>query len=143
MAIGEFTFAEFRANGRPMAIDQVRLEGLELPAPIGVYAHEHGILQRLVVDVVAFCDLSRAGETDALEDGLDYDGLAAICRTVAASRHHQLIETVALGIVNRIREQYAPRVRGVEVRVAKPGAVPDARTVAVVMRRDFDERSVV
>lgn len=116
-------------------VDEVRLEGLEVGAPIGVYAHERGVLQRLVFDVVVRCDLSAAGASDALEDGIDYDELAAICRDVATSRHHQLIEAVAEEVAAEVKARFAPRVRAVEIRVAKPGAVPDAATVAVVIRR--------
>lgn len=122
-----------------MTKDEVRLEGLEVGASIGVYDHERGVLQRLVVDVVAECDLARAAQTDALEDSLDYDGIAAICRAVATERHHQLIETVAETIAARVGARFAGRVDAVRVRVAKPGAVPDAATVAVQLRRSFGD----
>lgn len=114
-------------------MDRVFLRGLEVSAPIGVYAHEKGIEQRLVFEVVADFDLSRAGASDDLADTLDYDRIAAICREVATSRHHELIEAVAETVAARVLDELG--VAAVEVEVAKPGAVPDAASVAVRVRR--------
>jgi dihydroneopterin aldolase len=116
-------------------MDRVKLEGLAVEASVGVYEFEHAIRQRLEIDVTAHMDLSEAGRTDALAAGLDYDRIAACCREVVASRHHQLIETIAESIAARVLAIDA-RVQRAEVRVAKPGAVPDARTVAVEIGRD-------
>lgn len=115
--------------------DRVHLLGLEVEAPIGVYDFEKGILQKLHIDVVASCDLRRSAASDALADTLDYDRFAAICREVCASKHHQLIETIAETVAQRVRSEFGESVSAVEVRVEKPGAVPDARTVAVTIRR--------
>lgn len=116
-------------------VDTVSVEGLEVGARVGVYDFEKGILQRLVIDVHVDCDLAPAGHSDALEDALDYDGIAAICRTVVGRQHHQLIETIAESIAREVKATLGARSSGVEVRVAKPGAVPDARSVAVRVRR--------
>ena len=115
--------------------DRVSLEGLEVGASVGVYPHEQGILQRLIIGVHAECDLSTAGTTDALEHAIDYDGLAAVCREVCGRGHHRLIEAIAEEIAGMLRERYGPRLGSIEVRVEKPGAVPDARSVAVCIRR--------
>lgn len=115
--------------------DRVCVEGLEVMAEIGVYAHEHGIRQRLVIDLVVETDLGVAGRSDALADAIDYDGLAKIARDVAASRHHDLIEAIAEKTAAGMLASLGPRASRVFVRVAKPGAVPDARTVAVELWR--------
>ena len=115
--------------------DSIWVEGLEVGAYVGVYAFEKGILQRLVIDVGVECDTRAAGASDALEDSLDYDRIAALCREVCTAEHHQLIETVADKIAAGVRETFGSRVSGVSIRVAKPGAVPDARTVAVQIHR--------
>lgn len=79
--------------------------------------------------MVADFDVGRAGRSDALEDTLDYDRMAAICREVALSRHHDLIEAVAEQIASRCLSELG--VTRVEVRIEKPGAVPDAAAVGV------------
>lgn len=118
--------------------DTISVEELEVGARIGVYDFEKGILQKLVIDVRAACDVRPAAASDALEDSLDYDKISRICRDVCTRQHHDLIETVAEKIAASVKESFQGRVSGVEVRVAKPGAVPDARTVAVHIRRTFD-----
>ena len=118
-------------------MDRIELEGLAVDAPIGVYAHEHGVLQRLVIDVVVETDVRAAAASDRIDAAIDYDGIAKICRETATERHHQLIETVAEQIAERVLKAEAAKVTAVEVRVAKPGAVPDARTVACRVRRTW------
>ncbi|MCA9555887.1 MAG: dihydroneopterin aldolase [Myxococcales bacterium] len=113
--------------------DQIRLRGLKVPAPIGVYDHEKGILQTLIFHLAADFDVAPAGRSDALADTLDYDRMAAICREVAGARHHALIEAVAEQVAARILAELG--VAAVEVEVLKPGAVPDAETVSVCIRR--------
>lgn len=114
-------------------MDRVCLEGLELQAPIGVYEHERGKTQRLVISVIVECDLKPGAASDQLDDTMDYDGLATICREVVSDRHHDLIETVAERIASRVLR--GSTAQTVEVRVEKPGAVRDCRTVAVEIRR--------
>ena len=110
--------------------DRISVEGLEVGAPIGVYDFEKGILQRLVIDVSVGCDIRSAAKSDSLQDALDYDRLASICRGICTEQHHQLIETIAEKIAAQILSEYGAKISEVSVRVAKPGAVPDAKTVA-------------
>lgn len=120
--------------------DLVRVEGLAVDAEVGVYAHEHGIRQRLVIDLALETDIAAAAAQDALSLAIDYDRVAAAARAVVASQHHALIETIAERIAARVLGEAGPRVRRVFVRVAKPGAVPDARTVAVEIWRQRQKR---
>lgn len=116
--------------------DHIALIGLELPARIGVYSHEKGVEQRLVLDVELEVEgLSKAAELDTLEATIDYDQVAEICREVVRSGHHQLIETVAEKIAERVVELDL-RIGQVTVRVEKPGAVAGARTVRVEITRE-------
>ncbi len=115
--------------------DRITLEGLFVQAGIGVYPHEHGIEQRLVIDVAVETDVREAARAGALGASVDYDAHARLCREVARSQHHDLIETVAEKIADRVLA--LPRVARVRVRVEKPGAVPDARAVAVELTRPW------
>lgn len=118
-------------------LDRISVEGLEIGVPIGVYESEKGILQRLIIDVSVRCDVREAAASDALEASLDYDRIAGICRSVGSSQHHHLIETIAEKIAAQIHESFGSRIDEVSVRVAKPGAVPDARSVSVEICRSF------
>jgi dihydropteroate synthase len=55
---------------------------------------------------------------------------------VIASQHHRLIETIADRIASEVLAKFARWIDRVKVRVAKPGAVPDAATVAVEVEKD-------
>jgi len=114
--------------------DRIALIGLELEAGIGVYPHEKGVAQRLIVDVEMEISLWQVSQRDALDATIDYDEVAEICREVVRSQHHNLIETVAEKIAVRVVELDL-RIGQVTVRVEKPTAVPGARTVRVEITR--------
>lgn len=114
------TTAEAAAQPRRLGLT-VRVRGLEVQAAIGVYDHEHGRLQPLVVDVEL--DLG-AGPVERLSDTLDYDGVARIVRDLAAGGHIALIETFAERVALACLAD--ARVLAVRVRVEKPGAIPGA-----------------
>ena len=99
----------------------VHVHGLEVQAGIGVYDHEKGRLQTLVVGVEL--DLGAAPVRD-LADTLDYDGVAHIVRSLAAGEHIELVETFAERVaLDCLKDN---RVLGVRVKVDKPGAIPGA-----------------
>jgi 7,8-dihydroneopterin aldolase/epimerase/oxygenase len=121
----------------PIDRDLIRVEGLEVRAEIGVYSHERGVLQPLVIDLALETDIALAAESDAISNAVDYTAAAEIARDVVREAHHGLIETVAERIAERLLAQLGARVPRVFVRVAKPGAVPDARTVSVEIWRSW------
>lgn len=115
------------------AMDRVLIEALEIPCVIGVWDWERKITQRVVVDLELFTDISAAGASDALDDALNYAAVAERVRAFVVDAEAQLIERLAEGIAALVLGEFgAARVR---VRVAKPGAVPGARTVAVEIER--------
>ena len=100
----------------------VRVKGLEVQAGIGVYDHEKGRLQLLVIDVEL--DLGCA-PVRGLADTLDYDGVASICRQLAEGEHIELVETFAEKVALACMDD--PRVLAVTVSVDKPGAIRGAK----------------
>ena len=99
----------------------VFVKGLRVEAGIGVYDHEHGRLQTLVIDVTL--DLGPA-EVHGLSDTINYETVAASARRIIAEGHVGLVETFAERLALHCLED--PRVRGVTVRVDKPGALEAA-----------------
>ncbi|WP_404397149.1 dihydroneopterin aldolase [Idiomarina loihiensis] len=118
-------------------IDVVSIEGLTVETIIGVYDWEKEKKQRLVLDIQMSWDNQRAAITDNIDDALDYALVSERVSGWVAEKPRQLIETVAEGVASLILNEFG--VQNVEVRVAKPGAVPNAKTVAVSVRRSvFD-----
>ena len=106
---------------------KVFVRGLHLDAEVGVYPHERGRLQPLVVDVEL--DIAAAG-FERLGDTVNYETIAAAARELAASGHIELVEVFA----ERLAEQcfVDPRVTRARVRVEKPQALaPDAAAAGV------------
>lgn len=106
---------------------KVFVRGLRLDAEVGVYPHERGRLQPLVVDVEL--DIAAAG-FERLTDTLDYTTIAAAARELAASGHIELVEVFAERLAERCFDD--PRITRARVRVEKPQALaPEAAGAGV------------
>jgi len=101
---------------------KVFVTGLKVQAEIGVYRHEIGRVQPLVVDVEL--DVPTAGAA-RLADTFNYETILDAARGVAAQGHIELVETFAERLARACLAD--PRVTQARVRVAKPLALaPDA-----------------
>lgn len=96
----------------------VFVRGLAVDAGIGVYDHEQGRLQRLVIDVTL--EMTPA-HIERLGDTINYETVAEAARAIVAEGHVGLVETFAerLGVAMLADA----RVRRCTVRVEKPGAL--------------------
>ena len=111
----------------------VFVRGLKVEAEIGVYAHEHGRRQPLVIDVEL--DAAVAG-AERLADTLNYETVASAARDLAESGHWQLVETFAERLAEAMFAD--PRVSRARVRIEKPLAlapVAEAAGVEIVIVR--------
>lgn len=117
-------------------MDRIVVEGIEVWGRHGVLAHERELGQRFVVDVAIEADLVAAGESDHLDDTLDYGVLAARVRDVVAGGPYRLIEAVAARVADACLED--PRVTAADVVVHKPAAPLSVtvRDVRVELRRE-------
>ena len=103
--------------------DRVEIRGIEVYARHGVLEHEQEKAQVFKVDVVAFTDLTKPGQTDDLADALDYSTLALEVREVVGSESHKLIETVAARVADVIMDH--KQVTRAIVTIHKPDAPID------------------
>lgn len=113
--------------------DTVIIEGLKVAATIGVYEWEQQIRQQLVIDLSMAWDCAAAGVSDGIADALDYAAVSEAVTALVSREPRQLIERVAAEICDLIITQFG--VSQVTVKVAKPGAVANAETVAVKLTR--------
>ena len=98
-------------------MDQLYLEGLEVPCRVGCTPPERETLQSLRVDVRLFCEsLQEAGRADDLELSVDY---RLATDMIAAVQHREFL------LIERVAEVLAdvalahPRVASVQVDVRK------------------------
>ena len=109
------------------AMTKVFVTGLKVQAEIGVYRHEIGRVQPLVLDVEL--DVPTAG-VDRLSETLNYETILAAAREIAGGGHIDLVETFAQRLAQACLAD--PRVTQARVRVEKPLALaPDAVAAGV------------
>lgn len=103
---------------------RIFVRGLRVEAGIGIYDHEHGRLQTLLIDVTL--DLGPT-EVHGLADTVNYETIVEACRSIVAEGHVGLVETFAERLALDCLKD--PRIRVVTVRVDKPGALEAATGV--------------
>ncbi|USD64917.1 bifunctional dihydroneopterin aldolase/7,8-dihydroneopterin epimerase [Vibrio sp. SCSIO 43136] len=116
-----------------MALDTVFIEQLEVITTIGVYDWEQEIKQKLVLDIEMAHDNRPAGQSDDVVDALDYSKVSEAVLNHIEQGRFLLVERVAEEVAQIIQQQF--QVPWVKIRLAKPGAVAQARSVGVVIER--------
>jgi len=99
----------------------VFVRGLTVEAGIGVYDHEHGRLQTLIIDVTLEMG---PHVVERLADTVNYESVANAARAIVAEGHVGLVETFAQRLALDCLKD--PRVTRVTVRIDKPGALDAA-----------------
>lgn len=112
--------------------DTVYITGLRVPTVIGVYDWEQAQTRDLFLDIDMDVDMQAAFASDDVSDVVDYDALSRQLLALGAASSFKLVETFAHRCAQLILAQQ-PLVSAVRVRVSKPGAVPEAVTVGVVV----------
>ena len=108
-------------------VTKVFVRGLAVEAEIGVYEHEQGRRQPLVVDVEL--DVAAAGWR-ALADTVNYETILKQARAIADAGHIGLVESFAQRLAEACFAE--PRVLRARVRVEKPLALaPHAAAAGV------------
>lgn len=100
---------------------RIFVRGLRIDAAIGVYAHEHGRTQPLIIDAVFDLTLH---DIAGLKDTLNYEKVGEITRGFLAKGHVILVETLAEDIAKALLE--LPHVTRAEISISKPEALKDA-----------------
>jgi dihydroneopterin aldolase len=105
-------------SGIRLAASTVFVTGLKVQAEIGVYKHEIGRVQPLIVDVEL--DLP-TDSSDRLAETLNYETILQAAQQVAGEGHIDLVETFAHRLARRCLAD--PRVTRARVRIEKPLAL--------------------
>lgn len=97
--------------------DRIRITGLQVETRIGVGDEERSSPQRVSIDIEIVCDLKKAGESDDINDTIDYGRVAQAVAELARGSEAHLLERLAEKIAASIGT--FPGVTGVTVEVAK------------------------
>ncbi len=115
-------------------MDRILIRDLRARCIIGVRDEERRQKQDVVINLSLRVDLRAAGRSDRLEDSTDYSSLKKKILAHVEESRYQLVEALAEAVAGICLRE--PAVRGVRVRVEKPGALRFARSVGVeVVRR--------
>ena len=113
--------------------DLVFVHGLRVDALIGVHAWERELRQVLLIDLDLAADVRAAAARDALSDALNYQVLAERVREFVSASSYQLVESLVEALASLLIEEFA--IPWLRLRITKPGAVPGADAVGVVIER--------
>ncbi len=118
-------------------MDQIHIKDLHLRTIIGINEEERRNRQDVLINIVMDADTRQAGESDDIEDAVNY-------RTIT-KRIIQLVESSQFYLVEKMAAEIAAiclgdtRVERARVTVEKPGALRFARSVGVSIERGRDD----
>ena len=98
-------------------MDRILISGLRELGVHGVLPEEQLRPQPFEVDVALLVDVSAAGESDELDDTVDYGAVCEAVSRIVSSEQYRLLERLATRIAEVCRAD--PRVVGVVVEVRK------------------------
>ena len=123
--------APFIATDARLASAKTFVRDIRVQVEVGVYEHEYGRTQPLVVEVEL--DVAPSG-FDELGDIINYENIVGWTREVAAVGHIELVETFAHRVAQACMRD--GRVLAARVRVEKPEALaPAVAGVEITLRR--------
>ena len=122
-----------------MAKDIIFIEGLEIETIIGVYEHERNIKQKVVLDIEMTLPESDAANSDELRHTVDYDAVSKLVTSYVIDTQYQLIESLAEQVASLVLGAFA--TDSLKLKLSKPGAVKNAKSVGLIILRSVDGNS--
>ncbi|UCC13596.1 MAG: dihydroneopterin aldolase [Gammaproteobacteria bacterium] len=118
-------------------MDTIFLNDLRIETVIGIFDWERKVRQTVSIDLEMAADIRRAAATDAIDDTLDYKGVAKRVISFVEASDFGLVETLAERIAKIVVEEFeVPRVK---VTLHKPGAIRGAKDVGVIIERTAED----
>ena len=108
--------------------------GLRIDCVVGVYPHERGQTQPIVIDIELDYDFATAASSDTVSDAVDYDRVVQGVTELVQRRKFQLIETMAEETADLLLERHGS-VTTLRLEIRKPNAIPNAECSFVRLER--------
>ena len=118
---------------RITAMDIVYIKNLRVETVIGIFDWERKIKQTVSLDIEMATDITPAAASDCIDNTLDYQSISVRIIEFVKESSFQLIEALAEAISNILLTEF--HVSWLKLRVGKPGAIPDAEDVGVIIER--------
>lgn len=116
-------------------MDHILISGIRVLGVHGVLPEEQTRPQPFEIDVDLEVDVSTAGDTDDLDDTVDYGAVCEAVARVVSSEQYRLLERLATRITEVCRSDSRVSAATVTVRKLRPPVRAMADDVAVRVRR--------
>lgn len=117
--------------------DCILLEGIQVPAALGVTAAERRMRRPVLLDLEVFRDLRAAGRSDRIGQTVHYGHLYQVVEDVAGNVEHKLVEALGERIARAVLEKFDVDAVTVTVRKPKPiSGVLEYTGVRLTRRRE-------
>jgi FolB domain-containing protein len=116
-----------------MATDRIEVHDLLVRCIVGINPEERVKKQDVIINLTLFGDLRRAGQSDDIEDAINYKTLTKRVLDHVEESEYFLVEKMAHKIAEIAIMEFG--VQRAIVSVEKPGALRFARSVGVVVER--------
>ena len=100
--------------------DVILLQGIQVPAALGVTAAERRSRRPVLLDLEVEGDLRRAGRSDRIGDTLHYKRIFEVVEDVASNHEHRLVEALADRIARAVLGKFDAEAVTVSVRKPTP-----------------------
>lgn len=120
-------------------VDRIHIRDLFLRGIIGINPEERAKQQDILINITLFADLSVAGQSDRIEDAVNYKDVKNRVVEMVEHSSYFLLERLAERIAELCLEN--PAIHHVHVLVEKPGALRFARSVGVEIFRSREQRN--
>jgi dihydroneopterin aldolase len=114
-------------------MDRIFIEDLSIQTVIGIYDWEREIKQLVSLDLELEFDITRAAETDSIEDTLDYKAVSKRLIRFIEESEFQLVEALAERCAAIVLDEFP--VNWLRLKLGKPGAVRGSSAVGVIIER--------
>ena len=111
---------EVAARGGPPTTDVILLEGIQVPAALGVTAAERRMRRPVLLDLEVARDLRAAGRSDRIGQTIHYGRIYEVVADVAANIEHKLVEALGERIAQAVLSKFDVDAVTVTVRKPKP-----------------------
>lgn len=116
-----------------MSLDKVIIKDLLVRGIIGINDWERKNKQDILINIVIFSDLHKAGMSDDIIDSVNYRTISKKVIALAEQASRLTVEALANDIAQLCLDESG--VEKVNVRVEKPGALRFAKSVGVEIER--------
>jgi len=112
-------------------MDTISIHALIVPTRIGITQEERSTEQTVKVSVEITCDTKKAGETDAIEDTIDYEVVANAIKELGKTQRNT-VEKFAEDIAEKVLKDFGGTSTKITI---EKFVLPDTEAVSVTITR--------